>query len=179
MDNLAESIRNNLLLRLKSPLIGAFCLSWIFLNLKGITLFILVDTPQRIEMVKAKSWLFYDDFFLPVLISLIYLVAFPVFHLVYDTFIDKYVTLRRIAISRKKISAEIEADPDYIKAVKANHLEVLIKEKENLENQISELENILHYKLGKGVSKEDEEWVHPMESIANKMRAAINKINSK
>ncbi len=50
MDNLAESIRNNLLLRLKSPLIGAFCLSWIFLNLKGITLFILVDTPQRIEM---------------------------------------------------------------------------------------------------------------------------------
>jgi hypothetical protein len=172
-----SSIREASLLRLKSPLIGAFFFSWFALNINGIALFIMVDMSQRIEMVKGKSWFFVDDVVYPFIIASCYLVFLPLLHLLYDVF-DSFVSVQRFKINEGKTFAQIQAEPNNIKTKHDHALKKLIEEKSNLEEQVFELVCILEVIKEGGFSIADEKWVHPLERLTDKMRNTVDFIKS-
>ncbi|HDM8232054.1 TPA: hypothetical protein P0E28_001453 [Vibrio campbellii] len=176
MKNFINSILETTSVRLRSPLVGAFFFSWIVLNINGIALFIMVDTPQRIDMVRGKSWFWVDDVAYPLGLSLCYLFLLPLFHYLYDVF-DSFVSKRRLNLSRSKTLSQIQAEPRNIKTKYEHDLEALIEEKVNLEEQVLELGNILEGIKERGFSIADEEWVHPFERVMGKMKNTVVQIN--
>ena len=83
MKDIVKSIKDNATSRLKNPVVGAFVLAWTVLNINGISLFILVDATTKIEMVKGKSWGLVDDFVLPLLVAVTYLIVLPLLNMYY------------------------------------------------------------------------------------------------
>jgi len=132
MKNIISSITDNISTRLKNPFIGAFVFSWVVVHIKGVSVFLLVDTQAKIDILRNKDWLLWGDAIFPLLISIAYLIALPLIHLLYDHFESGWLTPKRLAISRKKTVAQVRAEAKYIRDYEYNDLSRLIRGKEEL-----------------------------------------------
>ncbi|UPR34614.1 hypothetical protein ISX50_00760 [Vibrio cyclitrophicus] len=139
MDSVISSVKENLNLRLKNPFIGSFIFAWVALNIKGISIFFLVDTQIKIEMLRNKEWLLLDDFLFPMTISIAYLVLLPFMNLLYDKFNDGWLTPLRLEESKKRTTAQIQAESSYIRDYEYGNLAALVACRTTLSEQIEEL----------------------------------------
>lgn len=134
MNEVIKSIKENATSRMKNPIIGAFVLSWIALNINGVSKFLLVDSTEKIKIINSKQWVFVDDILYPFLIAITYLLLLPILNIAYERMNDGYFNLKRskiknttaqkIAEMRKKtVSHEVEADVGYIRTLKEKQVE--------------------------------------------------------
>ncbi|HEH9416534.1 TPA: hypothetical protein SIA31_000518 [Aeromonas sobria] len=77
MKDLLKSLKDNATSRLSNPIVGAFVLSWMLLNINGVARFLLEDNQGKLEIIKLKKWDFTDDLLFPFSISLAYLILLP------------------------------------------------------------------------------------------------------
>lgn len=146
MKDIVKSIKDNATSRLKNPIVGAFILAWTVLNINGISLFMLGDSTTKIEIVKGKSWGTFDDFVLPLLVAIIYLLALPILNMLYELINDGWInfyryrrrniTAKELAIQKKEtVIAEIEADKTYIQKQKDKDIYNWIEQKTARNNE--------------------------------------------
>lgn len=69
MKDLLKSLKDNATSRLNNPIIGAFVLSWMFLNINGVARFILESNQGKLDIIKNKNWGVTDDLLIPFLVS--------------------------------------------------------------------------------------------------------------
>ncbi|QIY10423.1 hypothetical protein FOC33_16900 [Plesiomonas shigelloides] len=138
MNEVLKSIKENATSRMKNPIIGAFVLSWIALNINGVAKFILVSSSEKIKIIESKQWILTDDIIFPFLIATVYLLLLPVLNIAYEKMNDGYFNLKRseiknetaqkIAEMRKKtVSQEVEADVGYIRILKEKQVETWVE----------------------------------------------------
>lgn len=168
MNSILSSIKENVNSRLKNPIIGAFVFAWVCLHIKGVGIFILVDNSMRIDILKNKDWLFWNDLLLPFMLSIAYLTLLPMANLAYDKFHSGWLIPKRLAISKKKTIAQIHADPDYIKNHENNKLTNLIESRTIILNTSKELSDFVS-KFSNELSKADEENYFKLKSIADNL----------
>lgn len=72
--------------RLKNPFIGAFVLSWLAINWKGIATFFFSQNTieKRIEIIELNYSSLWDILLIPLIIAGIYIVVLPYLMLVFD-----------------------------------------------------------------------------------------------
>lgn len=84
MNEVIKSIKENATSRMKNPIIGAFVLSWIALNINGVSKFLLVESTEKIKIINSKQWVFVDDILYPFLIAIAYLLLLPILNIAYE-----------------------------------------------------------------------------------------------
>lgn len=104
MKDLLKSLKDNATSRLNNPIIGAFVLSWMFLNINGVARFILESNQGKLDIINNKSWGFTDDLAVPFLVSIGYLVILPILNTIYSFIHDNCIDKVRdeIAIKHRK-----------------------------------------------------------------------------
>lgn len=146
MKDIVKSIKDNATSRLKNPVVGAFVLAWIVLNINGVSLFLLVDATTKIEIIKGKSWGLVDDFVQPLLVAITYLLVLPLLNMVYEFINDslinfhrsrqKNITTKKLAIQKKEtVIAEIESDMSYLQKLKDKDIDNWLEEKTARNNE--------------------------------------------
>ncbi|WP_342058585.1 hypothetical protein [Aeromonas sp. OTU364] len=150
MKDLLKSLKDNATSRLNNPIIGAFVLSWMFLNINGVARFILEGNQGKLDIIKNKSWVFTDDLVIPFLVSIGYLVILPILNAVYsfihDNCIDKVRDensnkAQKDAFLRRKetVSAKIESTDEYVVKLKDKELDLWAEQKLELIREIISL----------------------------------------
>ncbi|WP_439844259.1 hypothetical protein [Aeromonas dhakensis] len=150
MKDLLKSLKDNATSRLNNPIIGAFVLSWMFLNINGVARFILESNQGKLDIIKNKRWGVTDDLLIPFLVSVGYLVILPVLNTIYsfihDNCIDKIRDensnkAQKDAFVRRKetVCAKIESTDEYVVKLKEKELELWAGQKLEL---ISEIINL-------------------------------------
>ncbi|WP_267746104.1 hypothetical protein, partial [Vibrio cholerae] len=140
MKDIVKSIKDNATSRLKNPVVGAFVLAWTVLNINGVSLFLLVDSATKIEMVKGKSWGLADDFVLPLLVAITYLLVLPMLNMAYEFINDglinfhrnrqRNITAKKLAIQKREtVIAEIESDMAYLQKLKDKDIDNWLEQK--------------------------------------------------
>ena len=140
MKEIMKSLKDNAISRLKNPIVGAFALSWTILNINGLSLFLLGDTPTKIEIIKHKNWMLTDDFLIPLSIAIIYLIVLPLLNMVYELINDGLINFyrskkkndrdKKLAIQKKEtVIAEIESDISYLQKLKDKDIDRWLEEK--------------------------------------------------
>jgi hypothetical protein len=140
MKDIVKSIKDNATSRLKNPVVGAFVLAWTVLNINGVSLFLLVDSATKIEMVKGKSWGLADDFVLPLLVAITYLLVLPLLNMAYEFINDslinfhrnrqRNITAKKLAIQKREtVIAEIESDMAYLQKLKDKDIDNWLEQK--------------------------------------------------
>ena len=152
MKDIVKSIKDNATSRLKNPVVGAFVLAWTVLNINGVSLFLLVDSTTKIELVKGKSWGLVDDFAIPLLVAVIYLVTLPLLNMAYEFINDglinfhrnrqRNITAKKLAIQKREtVIAEIESDMTYLKKLKDKEIDHWLDQKSVRNNEFITLKN--------------------------------------
>lgn len=177
MDNIISSIKDNINLRLKSPFIGAFVFSWVSLHIKGVSIFLLVDTQEKIAILNSKDWLFLGDILFPLLLSLFLLIALPLVNLLYDHFDSGWLIPRRLDISRKKTIAQIRAEKQYVRDYEYGNLSALLSAKETLERSADELSDVVEEYREK-CSMADKERFIKLQSVSHELINAVTTLSS-
>lgn len=177
MKSIISSINDNISTRLKSPLIGAFVFSWITVHIKGVSIFLLVDTPVKIDILRNKDWLLWGDAIFPLLLSIVYLVALPLIHLLYDYFNSGWLAPKRLAISRKKTMAQVRAEDNYIRDYEYGNLAVLINGKDRLSEAVGDLFTVVA-EYEENYSKADQEKFIKLQSITQELGEVVKSLNS-
>lgn len=150
MKDLLKSLKDNATSRLNNPIIGAFVLSWMFLNINGVARFILEGNQGKLDIIKNKNWVFTDDLVIPFLVSIGYLVLLPILNAVYsfihDNCIDKVRDensnkAQKDAFLRRKetVSAKIESTDEYVVKLKDKELDLWAEQKLELIREIINL----------------------------------------
>lgn len=140
MKDIVKSIKDNATSRLKNPVVGAFVLAWTVLNINGVSLFLLVDSATKIEMVKGKSWGLADDFVFPLLVAITYLLVLPLLNMAYEFINDgltnfhrnrqRNITAKKLAIQKREtVIAEIESDMAYLQKLKDKDIDNWLEQK--------------------------------------------------
>ncbi|EJB5285237.1 hypothetical protein MW652_004281 [Vibrio vulnificus] len=146
MKDIVKSIKDNATSRLKNPVVGAFVLAWTVLNINGVSLFLLVDSTTKIEMVKGKSWGLIDDFVLPLLVAVTYLLVLPLLNMFYEFINDglinfhrnrqRNITAKKLAIQKKEtVIAEIESDKTYLQKLKDKDIDNWLEQRTARNNE--------------------------------------------
>ncbi|WP_028302558.1 hypothetical protein [Oceanospirillum beijerinckii] len=156
MKSMISSITDNVRARLKTPLIGAFIFSWVAIHVKGVSVFLLVDTQTKIEILRNKDWLLWGDVIFPLILSVAYLIVLPLVNLLYDRFESGWLTPQRLAISRNKTVAQVRAETDYIRDFEYNNLSALINGKKELSEAVDKLSDVVE-EFGNNLTKDNEE----------------------
>jgi hypothetical protein len=177
MNSVISSIKDNLNSRLRNPFIGAFIFSWVSLHIKGVSIFLLVDTQMKIEILRNKDWVFLGDFVFPFLLALAYLVSVPLISLLYDHFESGWVTPKRLDISRKKTVALVRAEAAYIRDYEYGNLSALISAKETLTSSVSELSELLE-EYRASCSLADEKKFLKLQSVTYKLSEVVATMSS-
>jgi hypothetical protein len=200
MKDILKSLKENTISRLKNPIVGAFVLSWTVLNVNGVSLFLMVDTATKIKIVERKQWLFFDDFGLPLLSTLLYLFLLPILHMGYD-YINygvinywrenkKNKTDKKLFIERKEtVKAKIEADESYIRKLKEKEIEgwleeqskrnsefIALKERYSqrvVENSVDTKKSLIEQTKHRKLMYEVNEKIKYLESEAQKKKSSI------
>jgi len=150
MKDLLKSLKDNATSRLNNPIIGAFVLSWMFLNINGVARFILESNQGKLDIINNKNWGFTDDLVIPFLVSIGYLVLLPILNAVYsfihDNCIDKVRDensnkAQKDAFLRRKetVSAKIESTDEYVVKLKDKELDLWAEQKLELIREIINL----------------------------------------
>lgn len=150
MKDLLKSLKDNATSRLNNPIVGAFVLSWMFLNINGVARFILEGNQGKLDIIKNKNWGFTDDLVIPFLVSIGYLVLLPILNAVYsfihDNCIDKVRDensnkAQKDAFLRRKetVSAKIESTDEYVVKLKDKELDLWAEQKLELIREIINL----------------------------------------
>lgn len=177
MKSIISSIKDNISTRLKNPLLGAFVFCWVSVHIKGISVFLLVDTPMKIEILRNKDWLLWGDAIFPLILSIAYLIALPLVHLLYDHFESGWLIPKRLAISRNKTVAQVLAEADYIRDYEYSNLSALINGKEKLSEAVRKLFNVVD-EYGEGCSLADKDKFIKLQSIAHDLDSVVKSFNS-
>lgn len=150
MKDLLKSLKDNATSRLSNPIVGAFVLSWMLLNINGVARFLLEDNQGKLEIIKLKKWDFTDDLLFPFSISIAYLILLPVLNMVYcfihDNCIDKIRdenrnNAQKNAFIRRKdtVGAKVESTDEYVMKIKDRELELWGNQKLELIREIISL----------------------------------------
>lgn len=177
MENVISSIKDNINIRLKNPFIGAFLISWLSLHIKGVSIFLLVDTQEKIAMLIKKEWLFWGDFLFPFLLSLSLLVSLPLINLLYDHFHCGWVIPKRLKISRNKTIAEVHAEKKYIREYEYGKLSALINARDTLENSVYELSDVVE-EFRSNCSMADKDRFIKLQSVSHEIINAVATLSS-
>lgn len=177
MKDVFDSVKSVLTLRLKSPILGAFVLSWILLHWKGILLFILVDTPQKIEMIHSKEMLFKDDVLFPSFFAFLALIGLPIQQLIYETIVEGKINVQRIEALKSRNQAEIYAEPQFIKRQRDEGFEEFLTVKENVISSIGKLRQTLDSQIEIGFSLSEEKFFHELQKIVWEFESSIKTNN--
>lgn len=160
--------------RLKNPFIGTFILSFIALNWKPISVFLLSNQKieERVIYVTDNYSNIFNILLYPLLISIFYLVAIPYImwlfeNLTFKSFKERNQNLYKnklIDIDGKKIVAQSEIELENLKAD--------FKEKADLNRQVDFLKEKLSEK---DINiKKLEENVNELSSINNDLKKDVN-----
>lgn len=177
MDNIISSIKDNINTRLKSPFIGAFLFSWVSLHIKGVSIFLLVDTQEKIAILRNKEWFLFGDVLSPLLLSLFLLVALPLVNLIYDHFESGWLTPKRLKISKKKTISQIHAEKQYVREYEYGNLSALISAKRILEHSVDELSDVVE-EYRSNCSLADEERFIKLQSVSYELKNAVTTLSS-
>jgi hypothetical protein len=163
--------------RIKSPLIGAFILAWLVFNWKALftILFAADSIDKKILTVESKYSELENNFWLPLVIALIYILALPYIMWLFDVILNKAQEGRKSALlkgqlfdikSKQKIAFE-EIELEKIKADR--------KEKEDLNQKIEILQGKVNVRNEK-IEQFQEELKNNRE-IQIELKDALNKQN--
>lgn len=177
MNDFISSLKENINVRLKNPLLGAFVFSWVSLHIKGFGIFLLVDTEEKIAMLRKKDWLFFDDAFLPFILSIIILMFLPLVNLLYDKFEGGWIVPKRLKILREKTIAEVRAEKKYVKEFEYENLSTLLNSKRQLEISTANLSDVVD-EIKSNCSKADEERVIKLLSTTHEIVSAVTELSS-
>lgn len=177
MKSIISSVKDNINTRLKNPLIGAFVFCWVSLHIKGVSVFLLVDTPMKIDILHNKHWLLWGDAILPLLLSITYLITLPLVHLIYDHFDSGWLTPKRLEISKKKTVAQVRAEVNYVRDYEYSNLSAVIDGKDKLSGAVNELFTVVdEYKENLTIA--DQEKFMKLQSIAHELSDVVTSFNS-
>jgi hypothetical protein len=177
MNTIISSLKENLNVRLKNPLLGAFVFAWISLHIKGFSIFLLVDTQEKIAMLRKKDWLFLDDVLCPFFLSLIFLIVLPLVNLLYDKFDSGWLVPKRLNILRAKTIAEVRAEKNYVKEFEHENLSALVNSKQKLELSATDLSDIVK-EFRENCSMADLERVNKLLSISHEIINVVTVLSS-
>ena len=177
MNDIISSLKENINVRLKNPLLGAFVFAWVSLHIKGFGIFLLVDTQEKIAMLRKKEWLLFDDVFLPFLLSIIFLIFLPLVNLLYDKFEGGWIVPKRLKILRAKTIAEVRAERSYVKEFEYENLSALVNSKRKLELSTADLSDIVE-EIKDNCTKADEERVIKLLSATHEIKNAVTELSS-
>lgn len=150
MKDLLKSLKDNATSRLNNPIIGAFVLSWMFLNINGVARFILESNQGKLDIIKSKTWGFTDDLLIPFSVSVGYLVILPILNTLYSFIHDNCIgqvrdrnsnKAQKDAFIRRKetVCAKIESTDEYVVKLKDKELELWAEQKLELIREIINL----------------------------------------
>lgn len=165
MNNVIFSLKENINVRLKNPLLGAFVFAWVSLHIKGFGIFLLVNTEEKIAMLRKKDWLFFDDVFLPLV------------NLLYDKFEGGWIVPKRLKILRSKTIAEVRAEKNYVKEFEYENLSILVNSKRKLELSTADLSDVVE-EIKNNCSQADEERVIKLLSTTHEIVKAVTELSS-
>ncbi|MBJ7552692.1 hypothetical protein [Marinomonas ostreistagni] len=177
MNDIISSLKENINVRLKNPLLGAFVFAWVFLHIKGFGIFLLVDTQEKIAMLRKKDWLFFDDALLPFLLSILFLILLPLANLLYDKFEGGWLVPKRLNILRAKNIAEVRAEKNYVKEFEYENLSALVNSKRELEFSAAELADIVD-EIKNNCTMADQERVMQLLATTHKIINAVTELSS-
>ncbi|MCG6270677.1 hypothetical protein K6U70_00385 [Vibrio vulnificus] len=140
MKDIIKSLKDNVTSRVRNPIVGAFALAWTALNINGVATFILADNALRLEIVKNKQWLVFDDLIYPMMLAILYLVILPILNLVYEYLNDGVINSLRnkhrnknetemFVLQKATVTAKVESDEEYIRKLKDKDIERWLEEK--------------------------------------------------
>ncbi|OEE77845.1 hypothetical protein A130_14000 [Vibrio genomosp. F6 str. FF-238] len=88
MKQIITSLHETTLSRIRNPIIGTFIFSWLLLNIKGVSYFLLSSRAQKLDIIHNWTPALDSDFGVPALITVCYLVLLPLLQLAYQYFDD-------------------------------------------------------------------------------------------
>ncbi|ROO75374.1 hypothetical protein EDB69_1345 [Vibrio crassostreae] len=164
MKQILSSLQDVTLSRIRNPILGAFVFSWSALNIKGLALFLLNPVPEKITQIKSWQVNYTDDLFIPLGLSVIYLVILPLIQIAHQ-YLDeglfqpikykiKHQSLRNYYKGMREVNEyKAESDEQRIAALKEANLLTwpdekkrmiasVLNNKEELSNKVSELKEI-------------------------------------
>ncbi|MEZ8326048.1 hypothetical protein BCS84_18200 [Vibrio cyclitrophicus] len=127
--------------RMKTPIVGAFVLSWILVNHAFILEFMFTSLDAKVEMAKTSELEVLSDFVYPILFTLLYLTVIPAIQLLLD-----WGVLNTLGESRKNHDVKVARNAavstqDYQSKLLDKNMAEWEQEKADLLNQIDEQEN--------------------------------------
>lgn len=84
MKEIIKSVKENIDLRVKNPIVGALFISWVTVNIKDIAIIFFMSNDERIKFIKSMTFDLESNILLPSAIAAFYLIALPYLHLLYD-----------------------------------------------------------------------------------------------
>jgi hypothetical protein len=136
--------------RLKNPLIGSFVVSWLALNWKAISYFILgnEDILDKIQIIDQYFTCYLDYLIYPLLISLFYLLALPHIMNFFDKLNYNVIKDRKLKINNALIDDFDNKLKLVEKEVKIEDAKLDFRKASDLNSKISELQKQLDARDG-------------------------------
>ena len=163
MKDALKSIKDITISRLNNPIIGAFVISWVMLNINGFSTFLLESSEGKLKIIQGKEWSLIYDLLIPFIISLFYLFLLPILNAIHEYITDgrinswrsnrkKTFEIEKLQIHKAILSVKLETDEDYLKKLKEKDIEFWHDEKLLKDDEIQSL-NYRVLELSKSVDK--------------------------
>ncbi|MEZ9831902.1 hypothetical protein AB4270_21840 [Vibrio cyclitrophicus] len=164
MKQILSSLQDVTLSRIRNPILGAFFLSWIALNIKGVAIFLLNSVPEKITQIKNWQANSIDDLLIPLLLSLVYLLVLPLLQIAYQYIDEGFFQSKKFKIKHQSLRSyykgmrevneyKAESDEQRIAKLKEENLltwpdekkrisAIALNNKEDFSKKVSELREI-------------------------------------
>lgn len=148
MKSVGKAISDIVVERLKTPLIATFIASWLVVNHSVVLQFTFETLPNKVALAKVLQVDLWHGLFLPVLVSLGYILLIPTLQLGLD-----WLVLKTLGASRKRHDIEyarnkLEATVEYQTKLLDKDLDSWEQEKNELNNEIEKLNKAIVTVLG-------------------------------
>ncbi|PSU15389.1 hypothetical protein [Photobacterium damselae] len=128
---------------MKNLLVGAYVFSWTIWNITDVILFLLSNNYEKIEIIKGSRFEVQNDFLVPLIISIVYLVVVPMLNMLYERIVDDIINKYRNAFKQKTLQdhyysvkrttiAKLDSDEDENRKLRDRQLDTWAEEKQKM-----------------------------------------------
>ncbi|MEZ9641312.1 hypothetical protein AB4289_06145 [Vibrio cyclitrophicus] len=135
-----KPVTDALAVRLKTPLMGTFILSWLLINHSLVLEFLFTTLDSKVGMAKASEFNLYTDLVYPIGLTLLYLLIVPAAQVLIDTVILDTLGEYRKKHDSRLAKNEIESTREHQIVLRDRKLDSWDSDKVRLKNNIDSLE---------------------------------------
>lgn len=135
-----KPVGDALALRLKTPLVGTFILSWVLINHSFALEFLFTSLDSKVAMAKASQFDLCTDLIYPFGLTLLYLLAIPAVQLLLDNAVLKTLGEYRKRHDSRVARNAVESTQEHQIKLRDSKLDNWGEEKLDLNKEIDKLE---------------------------------------